>query len=102
MPESEAEARALERAIAERVRIVKLAGEQRYLARSRKVEPGAYYELTVSPWGQIHCSCPGFLYRSACKHTAALKRRLAAEKDSTEHNPLSKCLIFERNDGRLD
>ncbi len=72
----ELEQRARARAKAERLRIVKLAGEQRYLARSRTVEPGAYFELTVSPWGHVRCSCPGFSYRSVCKHAAALHERL--------------------------
>ena len=76
----------LERAKAERVRLVKLAGEQRYLARSRTVEPGAYFELTVSPWGQVRCGCPGFAYRGICKHAAALKARLypPASPDGSE------------------
>ena len=83
---AELERRALERAKAERVRLVKLAGEQRYLARSRTVEPGAYFELTVSPWGQVRCGCPGFIYRGICKHAAALKARLSppASPDGTE------------------
>ena len=67
---------ALARARVERVRLVKMAGEQRYLARSRTVEPGAYYELTVTPWGHVRCSCPGFTYRNLCKHSAALKEKL--------------------------
>ena len=62
--------------LAERVRIVKLAGEQRYLARSRTVEPGAYYELRVSPTGHVRCSCPGFGYRGRCAHADALSLRL--------------------------
>ncbi len=80
------ERRALARAKAERVRLVKLAGENRYLARSRTVEPGAYYELFVSVWGQVRCSCPGFSYRGVCKHAAALKDRLAraATKEARE------------------
>jgi hypothetical protein len=65
----------------ERVRIAKLAGEQRYLARSRSVEPGAYYELTVTPWGRIRCSCPGFGYRSRCAHARALRERLARQRE---------------------
>ncbi len=61
---------------AERVRLVKLVGEQRYLARSRTVEPGAYYELRVSPAGHVRCSCPGFDYRGTCAHSTALAERL--------------------------
>ncbi len=73
---SDAELRALQRAKKERVRIVKLAGRDRYLARSRTVDPGAYYELSVA-WGVVRCTCPGFLHRGLCKHAAALKSRLA-------------------------
>jgi hypothetical protein len=65
---------------AERVRLVKLVGEQRYLARSRTVEPGSYYELKVSPWGRITCSCRGFTYRGRCAHAAALQLRVEAER----------------------
>ena len=41
------------------VRVVKLAGQDRYLARSRTYEPGSYFELWVSPWGHVRCTCPG-------------------------------------------
>jgi len=82
MQTSEPERLAQERAKAERVRIVKLAGESRYLARSRTVEPGAYFELSVSPWGQVCCSCPGFTYRGACKHAEALRAKLAETRPS--------------------
>ena len=80
MQDEGAEARALERARAERVRLVKLVGQERYLATSRGVEPGAYYELSVTPWGQVHCNCVGFSYRGLCKHAAALRARLLRER----------------------
>ena len=63
---------------AERVRLAKLAGEPRYLARSRTVEPGSYFELRVSPAGHIRCSCPGFGYRGGCAHAEALRARLGS------------------------
>jgi len=72
----ELESRARRRAVVERVRVVKLAGTGRYLARSRTVEPGAYFELFVSPWGHIRCSCPAFSHRGVCKHAEALRIRL--------------------------
>ena len=75
----ELERRALERAQQERIRIVKLAGQERYLARSRTVDPGAYFELSVTGWGEVRCNCPGFTYRSVCKHAAALKAQMARE-----------------------
>ena len=58
------------------VRVVKLAGQDRYLARSRTYEPGSYFELSVSRWGHVRCSCPGFTYRGVCKHVEALRDKL--------------------------
>jgi len=58
------------------VRVVKLAGQDRYLARSRSYEPGSYFELSVSPWGHVRCTCPGFTYRGVCKHVEALRNKL--------------------------
>jgi hypothetical protein len=58
------------------VRVVKLAGQDRYLARSRTYEPGSYFELRVSPWGHVRCTCPGFTYRGVCKHAEALKTKM--------------------------
>jgi uncharacterized Zn finger protein len=58
------------------VRVVKLAGQDRYLARSRTHEPGSYFELWVSPWGHVRCTCPGFTYRGLCKHAEALRDKL--------------------------
>ena len=92
----ELERRALERARTERVRIVKLAGERRYLARSRTVEPGSYFELTVSPWGQVRCGCPGFAYRGTCKHAAALKARLTRPASPVGPEPESGLRVFGR------
>jgi uncharacterized Zn finger protein len=80
MEPSELETRAKTRAVAERVRLVKLAGTNRYLARSRTAEPGSYFELDVSPWGHIRCSCAAYLYRGVCKHAMALRLRLARER----------------------
>jgi uncharacterized Zn finger protein len=80
MDTGQLEHRALERARAERVRVVKLAGTNRYLARSRNVEPDAYFELSASPFGHITCNCPGFTYRHVCKHAMALRLRLARER----------------------
>ena len=83
MATPELEQRALDRAKAERVRIVKLAGQDRYLARSRTVEPGAYFELSVS-WGRVRCSCPGFSYRGVCKHAAALQARIERDRPAAD------------------
>lgn len=80
METEELEQRAQERARVERVRVVKLAGPDRYLARSRSVEPDAYFELHASPYGHITCNCPRFTYRGVCKHAAALRVRLDRER----------------------
>ena len=96
---AELERRALARAKLERVRIVKLAGEQRYLARSRTVEPGAYFELTVSPWGQVRCGCPGFTYRGICKHAAALKARLSSPASPDGPEPEDGLRVFRPKPG---
>ena len=56
--------------------VVKLATHNRYLARSRTCEPGSYFELWVSPWGHVRCTCPGFTYRGICKHAEALRAKL--------------------------
>jgi hypothetical protein len=77
MDTTELERQALERARTERVRVVKLVATDRYLARSRSVEPDAYLELFASSLGHITYSCPGFTYGGACKHAAALRLRLA-------------------------
>jgi hypothetical protein len=83
--------------IPSRVRIAKLAGEQRYLARSRSVEPGSYYELTVSPWGHIRCTCPGFSYRGRCAHADALGDRLARQREQTRREADALFSQIQRN-----
>jgi hypothetical protein len=82
---------------AERVRIVKLVGEQRYLACSRRVEPGAYYELTVSHAGYVRCSCPGFSYRRRCAHAEALAQRIAAQRSNEASQPKDVFSVIRRN-----
>ena len=59
------------------VRVVKLAGQGRYLARSRTYEAGSYFELWVGPWGHVRCNCPSFTFRGICKHAEALRIKLA-------------------------
>jgi len=34
------------------------------------------FELWVSPWGHVRCTCPSFTYRGICKHAEALRARL--------------------------
>jgi hypothetical protein len=74
------EQRELARLRARSVRVVKLARQDRYLARSRTYEPGSYFELWVSPWGHVHCTCPGFTYRGICTHAEALKAKAQSER----------------------
>jgi hypothetical protein len=71
------------RARARGVRVVKLASQNRYLARSRTYEPGSYFGFSVSPWGHVHCDCPGFTYRGICKHAEALREKLEARPADT-------------------
>jgi hypothetical protein len=82
---------------AARVRIVKLVGEQRYLARSRTVEPGAYYELSVGPSGHVRCSCPGFGYRGRCAHATALAQRIATGQGNSASEPADIFARIRRN-----
>ena len=77
MKQKELEERASERARTERIHIIKLAGQDKFLARSKSMEPGSYFEITITSWGTVRCSCPGFKYRAVCKHAAAVKARLA-------------------------
>jgi len=64
------------------------------VATSRTYEPGSYFEVWVSPWGHVRCSCPGFTYRGMCKHAEALKIRLqktAQSAPTVEHpDPLPR------------
>jgi hypothetical protein len=83
--------------VPEKVRIAKIAGEQRYLARSRNIEPGSYYELIVSPWGHIRCSCPGFGYRGRCAHAAALRLRLDQERERRRRDANALFAQIKRN-----
>ena len=76
MEREELWSRAWERVIAERLRAVKLAGTSRYLVTSRTVAPGAYFELFVSPWGHVRCTCPAYAFRAVCKHAAAVSMKL--------------------------
>jgi hypothetical protein len=60
----------------------------RYLARSRTHEPGSYFDLWVSPWDHVRCTCPAFSYRGLCKHAEALRMRSyknAQSAPSLEH-----------------
>ena len=47
----------------------------RYLATSRGVEPGAYYELRVNSWNGIHCTCTCTVHRRRV-HSESRARRL--------------------------
>ena len=42
----------------------------------RTYEPDSYFELWVSPWGHVRCTCPSFTYRGLCKHAEALRAKL--------------------------
>ena len=58
------------------VKVVKVAGQDRYLAGSRTYERGRYFERWVSPSGHVRRICPSFAYRGLCKHAEALRMRV--------------------------
>jgi hypothetical protein len=54
------------------------------------VEPGAYYELRVSPSGHLRCSCPGFTYRGRCAHARALGLKLGSPRPEDLFEPVRR------------
>jgi hypothetical protein len=56
--------------------LAKLATEKRHLTRSPTYKLGGYFELWVSPWSHVHCTCAGFTYWGICKHAEALRGKL--------------------------
>lgn len=79
MTREELRHRSRERAKTERLHTFKIAGENRYLVRSRGLEPGSMREVRVSAGIVVSCSCPGYTYRQDCTHAACVNRRLERE-----------------------
>lgn len=77
MTQVEMVARAIARAREEHVYIRATARPGVYSTVS-KSDPAQHYTL-VAMDGVLGCSCKGFEYRKCCKHSEALKRRLARE-----------------------
>jgi hypothetical protein len=77
MSQVELTARAIARAREQRVHIRRTARPGVYVTCS-KSEPGVKYTLVVGD-GILACSCKGFEYRKSCKHSEALRNRLARE-----------------------
>jgi hypothetical protein len=78
MMQLELEARAHQRAYDQRVHIFSVPGREGvYVTRSKSL-PRVRYSLFARD-GEVACSCAGFAYRGSCKHSEALKNRLARE-----------------------
>jgi hypothetical protein len=74
------QARAMHRAVDERVHIIAVPGRPNcYVVRSRS-DPAERYHLVAGPGGVVGCSCKGFEYRQSCKHAEALMTRLGRER----------------------
>ena len=58
-----------------RLRTYKVATVEVYLVKSRKTEPGSYWEVEVRG-EEIWCSCPASKYFGVCAHAFAVERRL--------------------------
>lgn len=101
MTRDELEARARQRAIAERLHTFKIAGEPVYLVRSRQTEPGAMHRVRIDPGaGAVtSCSCAGWFHRQTCTHAAAVSRRLERE-GKIRSAPAREPLAVESRGGR--
>ena len=82
MTAAELQARAIQRAADQHVHIFKTARPGVYTTKS-KADPTARYTL-VTRDGIVACSCKGFEYRQCCKHSEALRNRLARESVRTQ------------------
>jgi hypothetical protein len=78
MTRAELQARATERAAAERLRAFRLC-DGTFAVKSRSLQPGAFHLVAVMP-GEIRCDCPGYFYRQSCTHAAAVERRVVRER----------------------
>jgi hypothetical protein len=78
MTTAELQARALTRAYEQHVHIFSVPGRPGVYVTRSKSEPRERYNLVVD--GDIvACSCKGYQYRECCKHSEALRNRLARE-----------------------
>jgi hypothetical protein len=80
------QARAMQRASDERVRIFAVPGRPNcYIVKSHS-DPSERYYLVAGPGGAVGCSCKGFEFRQSCKHAEALKMRLGREAIRSPQN----------------
>jgi hypothetical protein len=78
MTTAQLQARALTRAYEQHVHIFSVPGRPGVYVTRSKSEPRERYNLVVD--GDIvACSCKGYEYRACCKHSEALRNRLARE-----------------------
>jgi hypothetical protein len=97
------QARAMQRAVEERVHIFAVPGRPNcYVVKSRS-DPAERYHLVAGPGGVVGCSCKGFEYRQSCKHAEALLTRLArkqsrASQTASGPEPHASDLLW--NDGQ--
>src|SRR5947209_6618459 len=78
---AELKARALDRAYNQRVHIFSVPGRPGIYVTRSKSEPRERYNL-VADGDIVACSCKGFQYREVCKHSEALRNRLARESNT--------------------
>jgi hypothetical protein len=85
MTQVELETRATSRAADEGLHTFRLAGQDAYLVKSRKSDPGGMHVVRVDSAGHVlDCSdCKGWEYRRSCTHAAAVSRRLEREARKT-------------------
>jgi hypothetical protein len=80
MERAELEARAIQRAKDERVRIWRVEGTTNVYRTRSKSNPNEWYSLVADNETDIFaCSCKGYEFRKSCKHASALRLRLARE-----------------------
>ena len=84
MEPSELERRARERAQAERVRVVKVTAPIATWPAAARLSQAHIFNCTSAPGAISVAACAAFDYRGICKHVAALKMRLAREKQRHE------------------
>ncbi len=82
MSEAEKEARARSRAREQHVHIFAVPGRPGVFTTKSKSDPSERYDL-VARDGVIACSCRGFEYHKACKHSQQLLSRLGREAART-------------------
>jgi hypothetical protein len=109
MTTAELQARALARASDQHVHIFSVPGRPGVYVTRSKSDPRARYNLVVDG-DEVACSCSGYHHRASCKHSEALRNRLAREAvqrtrhsgdDPTPPAPLSAWPVGSRPEMRV-